>query len=208
MEVSNLPEGHKGSLFVSFSKTQSDIFFDATRKLTILSEAKVKQVASFQCEPTGELLFELASHSTSNLPLTKAPKILGTASLSLQDLLVPVSDLSVEKWLDLVPCSGNASSKPIRLRVSASITIPEPAERVLQMVHSRQSLKNYCFFPFPGKMKDAKSRTHVIDEAGNKLISLQIRYDLHSVPTSKYESVNDHLSLQIHNLCMVMVLTS
>ena len=176
VEVKNLPEGHKGSLFVSFSKTKPDILFDAKRKLTILSEFKEKQVASFQCEPTGELLLELISHSPYSLPLTRPLKTLGTTSLSLQDLLVPTSNLSVEKWLDLVPSSGNVSSKPICLRVAVSLTLPAPAQRVLQMVHSRQLLKNSCFFPLAGKTKDAKSRTHVIDETGSKLISLQIRY--------------------------------
>lgn len=176
MEVRNLPEGHKGSLFVSFSKTQPDILFDSKRKLTILSESKEKQVACFQCEPTGELLFELISYSSSNLPLTRSLKTLGTASLCLQDLLVPASNLSVEKWLDLVPISGNVSSKPIHLRVAVSLTPPAPAQRVLQMVHSRQLLKSSCFFPLAGKTKDAKSRTHVIDETDTKLISLQIRY--------------------------------
>lgn len=177
VEVRNLPEGHKGNLTVSFSKTQPDILFDATRKLTILSESKAKQVSSFHCEPTGELLFELLSQSPSTLSITKAPKTLGTASLALNDLLVPNSNLYGEKWLDLAPSSGNVSSNPIQLRVAASITIPVSAERVIHMVHSRPSLKISCFLPFPGVMKDDKSKTHVIDEAGNKLISLQmIRY--------------------------------
>ncbi|XP_062100865.1 glycine-rich domain-containing protein 1 [Humulus lupulus] len=174
VEVKNLPEGHKGSLFVTFSKTQPDILFDAKRKLTILSEAKEKQVASFQCEPNGELLFELVSRSPSNLPITKPLKTLGTTSLSLQDLSVSASNLSVEKWLDLVPSSGNVSSKPIRLRVAVSSTVPAPAQCVLEMVHSRQLLKNSCF-PISGKTKDATGRIHVIDETGTKLINLQIR---------------------------------
>ncbi|PON38888.1 Glycine-rich domain-containing protein-like [Parasponia andersonii] len=175
VEVKNLPEGRKGSLFVAFSKTQPDILFDANRRLTILSESKEKQVASFQCEPTGELLFELISLSPSNLTLTRPLKTLGTTSLSLEDLLAPDSNLSVEKWLDLVPSSGNVSSKPISLRVAVSVTLPAPAEHILQMVHPRKLLKNSCLFPLTGKTKDAKSRTHVIDETGTKLISLQTR---------------------------------
>lgn len=184
VEVRNLPEGHKGNLSVSYRKTQPDILFDATRELTILSESKVKQVASFQCEPTGELLFELVSRSPTSLPLTRALKTLGTTSFSLQDLLLPVSNLSAEIWLDLVPSSGNVSLKPIRLRVSVSCTVPVPTEQVLHVVRSRQ-LKTSCFFPLPGKYKDAKSRMHVIDETGTKLISLQVRYASIHIPHQK-----------------------
>lgn len=174
--VRNLPDGHKGSLFVSFSKKQPDVFFDAKRKLTILSESKEKQVASFRCEPNGELAFELISHSSSNIPLSRTSKTLGTGSLLLEDLIVPPSKLSLEKWLDLVPCSGNGSSKSIGLRVAVSVTVPSPVQDILYMVHSRPMSRNSCFFPLPGKTKDPKSRMHVIDESGTKLISLQIRY--------------------------------
>lgn len=182
--VRNLPDGHKGSLFVLFSKKQPDAFFYAKRKLTILSESKQKQVASFQCEPTGELFFELISHSSSNLPLTRTSKTLGYGSLLLKDLMVPPSKLSLEKWLDLVPCSGNGSSKPIGLRVAVSITVPSPAQHILHMVHSRPWSKNSCFFPLSGKIKDPKSRMHVMDESDTKLISLQIRYTHIYIPSS------------------------
>ncbi|KAK4585024.1 hypothetical protein RGQ29_022620 [Quercus rubra] len=173
--VKNLPEGHKGSLSVSFCKIQPDSLFNAKRKLSILSESGEKQVASFQCEPTGELLFELISHSTSNLPITRAPKILGSASLSLQDFLEPVSKLSVEKWLELVPSSSNVITKPICLRVSVSFTVPSPAPCVFQMICSRLISKNSCFFPLPGKVQHAKRLTHVTDETGAEVISLQMR---------------------------------
>ncbi|KAF4353413.1 hypothetical protein F8388_005015 [Cannabis sativa] len=202
VEVNNLPEGHKGSLFVTFSKTQPDILFDAKRKLTILSESKVKQVASFQCEPNGELIFELMSRSPSNLPITKSLKTLGTTSLSLQDLCVSASDLSVEKWLDLVPSSGNVSSKPIRLRVAVSFTAPAAAQRVLEMVHSRQLLKKSCF-PIPGKTKDATGRIHVIDETGTKLMNLQIRNTEKKVRENSYarkEVIGMMKSGEIHTL--------
>ncbi|XP_030974427.1 glycine-rich domain-containing protein 1 [Quercus lobata] len=173
--VKNLPEGHKGSLSVSFCKIQPDSLFNAKRKLSILSESGEKQVASFQCEPTGELQFELISHSTSNLPITRAPKILGSASLSLQDFLEPVSKLSVEKWLELVPISSNVITKPICLRVSVSFTVPSPAPCVFQMIFSRPFSKNSCFFPLPGKVQHAKRLTHVTDETGAEVISLQMR---------------------------------
>ncbi|XP_041022531.1 glycine-rich domain-containing protein 1-like isoform X2 [Juglans microcarpa x Juglans regia] len=173
--VKNLPEGHKGSLFVSFSKKQPDTIFKANRNLSILSESGEKQVASFQCEPTGELLFELKSHSTSNLPLKRAPKVLGSTSLFLQDFLAPVSELSVEKWLELVPSSSSVISKPIGLRVAVSFTVPSPAPHMLRMICSQLFPKSSCFFPLPGKVRHAKSMVHIIDETGEELLSLQMR---------------------------------
>ncbi|KAG7968170.1 hypothetical protein I3843_08G139400 [Carya illinoinensis] len=173
--VKNLPEGHKGSLFVSFCKKQADTIFKGNRNLSILSESGEKQVAFFQCEPTGELLFQLKSHSTSNLPLKRTPKVLGSTSLFLQDFLAPVSELSVEKWLELVPSSSIVISKPIGLRVAVSFTVPSPAPHVLRMVCSQRFPKSSCFFPLPGKVRHAKSMVHVIDETGAELLSLQMR---------------------------------
>ncbi|KAI4328100.1 hypothetical protein L6164_020485 [Bauhinia variegata] len=173
--VKNLPEGQKGSLFVLFSKSQPDAFFNAKRKLSILSESGVKQVASFQCEPTGELLFELVSQSSSNLSIRKSSKTLGSASYSMRDHLDPISKLSVEEWLELLPLSGNMSSKPISLRVAISFTPPAPAPYMLEMIQSRPFSKNSCFFTLPIRPQHAKSWTHFTDEAGSKVVSLQMR---------------------------------
>lgn len=125
--VKNLPDGHKGSLFVVFSKSQPDAFFNTKRKLSILSESREKQVASFQCEPTGELHFELISRSSSCLPKGSS-LTLGSASFSMQDFLDPISKLSIEKWLALVPSSDSLNLKPIMLRVAISFTAPVPHE--------------------------------------------------------------------------------
>ncbi|EOX91856.1 Uncharacterized protein TCM_000919 [Theobroma cacao] len=173
--VKNLPDEKKGNLFVLFSKTQPDVFFKAKQKLTILSKSGQKQVASFQCEPNGELLFELVSHSASNLPGTKTCKTLGTASLSLREFLVPVSKLAVEKWLDLMPSSGNGSSKPIGLRVAVSFTVPAIAPHMLHMVRSRPFSKGSCFqLPLAGRVQAGKGCTRVIDETQAEVIRLQM----------------------------------
>lgn len=172
--VKNLPEGQEG-LFVLFSKSQPDAFFDAKRRLSILSESREKQVASFQCEPTGDLLFELMSHSSSKLSLRRSPKTLGSASFSMQDYLNPVSKLYVEKWLELVPSSGTMSPKPILLRVAISFTVPVPAPYTIEMTQSRPFSKNTCFFNLPVRPQHAKSWTHVTDETGTRIISLQMR---------------------------------
>ncbi|KAF7809509.1 Glycine-rich domain-containing protein 1 [Senna tora] len=172
--VKNLPEGHKGSLFVVFSKSQPDVFFDAKRKLSIFSESGEKQVASFQCEPTGELHFELMSHSSSNLSI-RSSKTMGSASFSMQDYLDPISKLSIKKWLELVPKSGTMSLEPILLQVAISFTLPAPAPYMLEMTQSRSFSKNSCFFNFPVRHQHSKSWTHVTDETGTRIISLQLR---------------------------------
>nr|GFD19851.1 hypothetical protein [Tanacetum cinerariifolium] len=83
-------------------------------------------------------------------PLAKS---LGYCTISLEELAF---NLSVEKWLDLVPSSGIISSESIRLRVAASCTVPTPAQHVLQM-------------------RVAKSATHISDKAGNDILSFQMR---------------------------------
>ncbi|KAK6923876.1 Glycine-rich domain-containing protein-like, partial [Dillenia turbinata] len=177
--VSNLPVRHKESHFVVFSKKESDALFDVKRRLNILSVSGTKQVACFQCEPTGELLLELVFHSQSSLPLPRPYKTLGFTSISLLELLEPANKLSIEKWLDLVPSSGTVSSKPIRLRVAISCTVPAPSLRELHMVRPR-SAKASCFFPLPGRFQHAKSWIRIVDEIGAEVISLQMsNYHLH-----------------------------
>ncbi|WCJ32038.1 hypothetical protein M5689_013483 [Euphorbia peplus] len=171
--VKNLSDEHKGSLFVSFSKKQPDAFFNVKRKLSILSQSGVKQVASFQCEPTGELHFELISNSPSSLLVSRGFKTMGTASLSLEDFLNPVSKLTDEKWVDLLPSSGSITSKPISLRIAISFTVPMEAPRVLRMAHP-QSLRS-CFFPLRGKIQHTKGWTDITDENDTEIISLQMR---------------------------------
>ncbi|KAK8472207.1 hypothetical protein PHAVU_002G143100 [Phaseolus vulgaris] len=169
--VKNLPEGQEGDIFVLFSKSQPDAFFGAKRRLTILSQSREKQVASFQCEPTGELLFELTSYSS----LRKSTKTIASASFSVKDYLDPVSKLHVEKWFELVPSSGTVSSKPILLRVAISFSVPVPAPYKLQMTLSRPSSKNECLFNPSVRSEHANSWTHVTDENGNRIMRLKMR---------------------------------
>ena len=168
--VKNIPEGQKGDLCVLFSKSQPDAFFNAKRGLSILSETGKKQVASFQCEPTGELHFELLTCTSSNLAVSKSSKTLGSASLSLEDYLDPVSKLSVQKWLELVPGSGTTNSKPILLQVAISFTVPTLAPFTLEMVQSPPISSSFVM------PQHAMAWTHVMDEIGIKIISLQMRY--------------------------------
>lgn len=173
--VRGLPEDHKRKLYVSFAKSQPDTLFDVKRKLNIFSESGEKMVASFHCEPKGELLFELVSYCPSTLPLTRT-KVLGFTSLSLQDYLDPVSKLSELKWLELAPHSGHGNSKPISLLVAISFSVPTTAPHMFDMVQSRQFSKSSCLFPFPERVKHAKNCTRIINALGIGVFTLQMRY--------------------------------
>ncbi|XP_057975299.1 glycine-rich domain-containing protein 2-like [Malania oleifera] len=128
--VRNLPTGHKGSLFVSCRKKQPDLLFNSCRRLSIFSESGEKQVAAFECEPDGELLVELiSSHSPPNPPMA----LMGSTVISLHDIVTPViSKHLVEKWFDLMPCSGIQSSKPVGLHIALSLSAPVVAPNVVK----------------------------------------------------------------------------
>ncbi|KVH92374.1 Protein of unknown function DUF1399, partial [Cynara cardunculus var. scolymus] len=168
VEIKNLPEIHKGKVGVLFSKAQPDGIFNVKRKLSIQSELGQKQVAVFQCQPMGYLFFELVSQS-------KKTKTLGSCFISMEELSGPVSKLSVEKWLDVVPSSGTVGSEPIQLRVAASCTLPTPAPHVVQMLRSSPLSKTHCFFPLCGMVRFTRSWTRIIDAAGYEIIRLQMR---------------------------------
>lgn len=174
--IRNLPEGQKECFFVSFSKTQPDRIFNAKKKLTIFSESGEKQVAYFQCEPSGHLLLELISQSSHGLPISKSVEVLGSTAFSLEDLVCPASKLTMEKWLEVVPSTKIKVLEPICIRVAVSVTTPTAAPYVFHMVRSRAFSKTSCFFPLPGSIQYAKNWTRVIDDAGDELISLQMRY--------------------------------
>ncbi|XWS21367.1 hypothetical protein CRYUN_Cryun30bG0049500 [Craigia yunnanensis] len=113
------------------------------------------------------------TYTPSALPITRPAKKLGTTSISLKDLVNPVSQLSTEKWFDLVSNSVLADSKPISLRISFSFTPPIPAPYMLQMVQTRPFSKS-CFPSVPGMFPHFKS-SYFREEAGNDVISIQIR---------------------------------
>lgn len=181
--IKNLPDAYKGKVFVVFTKTQPDSLFNAERRLTVLSEScGEKQVALFQCEPTGELSFQLMSSKS---------KSLGFTSLSLSEFLFPVTKLSVEKWLELTPTKRGKEDdpNPISLRVAVSFTPPIRSPTVLHLVQARPSLKDSCFFPLIGKVRLAKSFTRVVDETETEVISLQMRNSNDAAPKADRRQV-------------------
>ncbi|KAK9678359.1 hypothetical protein RND81_11G206500 [Saponaria officinalis] len=171
VDIKNLPENHKDNLVVSFSKKQPDMLFNIKRSLTIFSESGEKQMAYFHCEPTGEFLFELKSESSSNKLIPKSSKVLGTCSLSLQELVSSRSQLSADKWLSVDPVPSLEISEPILLHVSVSFTPPTPAPRVFHLEQSQDSLR----FLKIGKGNNPKNQTYVTDDVGNVVFSLQMR---------------------------------
>ncbi|CAB4267367.1 unnamed protein product [Prunus armeniaca] len=169
--VKDLPVGHKGSLFVSFSKKQPDLFFNTRRRINISSESE-EMVSGFQCEPTGHMLFELMSYSPSILSISKTPILLKT--ITLEDLLGPVSKLQVEKWFGLMANSAVVGSKPIILRIAFSLTTLILSSYVLHMVCTCPLSKS-CFLSLSGRFQNAKSWTCTVGEADNELMSIQMR---------------------------------
>ncbi|GLT60559.1 hypothetical protein SLA2020_333210 [Shorea laevis] len=173
--VRDLPHGHKGSLFATLHK-KGDTFFNIKRRLSIFSETRRKWVTLFQCEPAGELVFELMSHGPSALAIAKHAKTLGTTIISLTDLVNPVSQLSVEKWFSLESGSGFSGSKPISMRIALSFTPPRPAPYQLHMVQ-RGSFSNSCFFPLPRKLLHLRS-SRIVDETDSEVITMEMRDSL------------------------------
>ncbi|KAL9241671.1 hypothetical protein vseg_015754 [Gypsophila vaccaria] len=169
VEIKNIPDEHRGNLGVLFSKKQADRIFDTKRSLAISSESGEKNVASFQCEPTGELFFELMSSSPAPNETTpqKSMKLLGSCSFSLEELTNHGSELSADKWLSVQPVSGChlSSDQPILLRARLSFTPPASAPQVFHLARSQCS----------SKADNAKTNTLVLDQVGKEVLSLQIR---------------------------------
>ncbi|XP_004299821.1 PREDICTED: uncharacterized protein LOC101299090 isoform X1 [Fragaria vesca subsp. vesca] len=169
--VRNFPTEHKGSLFVSISKKQPDLFFSTRRRIDFSSDST--EIAVFQCQPTGELLFELMSCSSSVLPTSKSPILLGTSAITLDDLFKSLSKLQAEKWLEFMPNTSVLGSNRISLRIAFSWTTPIPSPYRLHMVltHSSKS----CFFSLSGRFQNAKHWACVMHEAESELMSIQMR---------------------------------
>lgn len=175
VDVRDLPSGHKSKLVVSFKKKEQDVFFNVQRQLRISSVSEEKQVAVFQCEVTGELVFELISCNRFNFPKAQPGKVLGTTSVNLESLLNVASKLPMEKWFDLTPRNGVKYLKPISMRIALSATPPIPAPYELSMVCTHPLLKSSFSYWLPGKFQKMKNWTTIVDEPGNEIIRMQMR---------------------------------
>ncbi|PSS17328.1 Glycine-rich domain-containing protein [Actinidia chinensis var. chinensis] len=164
--VRNLPDDHElSSLFVSLTKKQPDLFFKTSKKLNISPKSAEKHFTSFQCEPNGELLFELKS----------SRKTLGTTLVSLQDFFNPLSKLVMEDWFELVPTNCEISQfGPVGLLIALSFTSPIQAPYVIHMVQPCSSPKSPLFHNHE-RAYCAKNWTCVVDDVGNEVVSFQMR---------------------------------
>ncbi|CAL9205448.1 unnamed protein product [Musa hybrid cultivar] len=173
VEIKNLPDCQKGDLFVSFSKKKPDVLFYGGT-LSIQSESGKKHVASFKCEPTGEMILALTSKLNSKICLSRRASIIGTTSISLQDLMNPDSELSIEKWIELKSHSRTMDTEPVFLWVAMSFTVPVPAPFEFRMFKTHPISTNTCFLPLSGK-EMFRSWTCFLDHSGDEVIRLCIR---------------------------------
>ncbi|KAG0478120.1 hypothetical protein HPP92_012839 [Vanilla planifolia] len=154
------------------------MFFTGCCNLDIFSETGTKNVASFECEPSGDLVLSVMTKS-------KPTKTIGRVSISLEELMNPNAKLSIEKWFELKPCNEYANTKPIYLHVAASFTIPVPAPYALGMINPHPFSMDTCLFKLSAPTQSTKSWTHFVDYYGNDIISLQMR-NLHQTEGSKH----------------------
>lgn len=160
VEVKGIPEGHGDDVFVLFSKQYKNLHHTTKKKLSISSELGKKQVASFQCESTAELIFELMSNPSSTQTGISSRVTLGSTSISMTKFVNLEQALFIDSWFELSPSTETTNRKPISLRVSISFTPPFGARYVLNMVPS-QGLNG--------------SHTSILDEACNQVIGFYMR---------------------------------
>ncbi|KAG9440060.1 hypothetical protein H6P81_020225 [Aristolochia fimbriata] len=175
VKVKTVSDCQKGHFFLLVRKSQPDMFFGSKKSLKILSSTREKHVATFQCEPRGELKFVLISHSLSHLPLSKPSRIMGTMSISVQDLMRFSSTLTVEKWFELEPPSGASEPKALKLHLAVSWTTPTVAPNMFRMVQFRSNVATSCLFSLPGTTQQLRHWSQVVDSTGEEIMSLQMR---------------------------------
>ncbi|KAJ6709624.1 hypothetical protein OIU74_010676 [Salix koriyanagi] len=164
VEVRDLPAEHDGGLSVILGKKRPDLYFNG-RRMSILYKAGKRDEAVFRCEPTGELIFKFLSYPSSVSHIASPARMLGTASISLYDLMKTASPLSIEKWFALTTNSGIVGSKPVNLWIALSFTPPVQAPSLLHMVQTRPCTS--CFFPLSRRFQQDETWTRVVDEDGN-----------------------------------------
>ncbi|XP_048131223.1 glycine-rich domain-containing protein 2-like isoform X2 [Rhodamnia argentea] len=164
--IKGLPVRHRGNLFVTLRKAEPDVHFNTKTRLSIQSESGNKQVASFQCERDGELIFELMRHTN----FTKSETPLGRTSVSLTKLSEPGSPLWMDNWFELPTDSETLDSRPVSIRIILSFTPPIPMEYMFQMVPANPSMESARFLPLL-----RRTNPDILQEKGNKIINIQMR---------------------------------
>lgn len=123
--VKDLPSGHKGILFVICSKGQPDFLFNTRRKLSVMSETarQGRRMLLFSNVNQLESLFLNSFHSHFQLFRSEARKIIRTITISLLDLVNPISAVSTEKWFWICGFETYQSMHCTWFRFSCSSTI-------------------------------------------------------------------------------------
>ncbi|KAK9670141.1 hypothetical protein RND81_13G180500 [Saponaria officinalis] len=165
LDIKNLPEEKKENLVVGISKkNEVDKVFNTKRWLGISSASTDKMFAMFQCEPTGEFLFELMSYSPTSdeLKPNNSMKMLGSCSLPFGELVASPSQLSINKWISVDLGSDIENSEPVLLHVLMSFSPPTLAPRLFQLVQCSTT-------------KTDQIHAHVVDSFGKIVFTLQKR---------------------------------
>ncbi|KAJ0987506.1 hypothetical protein J5N97_005862 [Dioscorea zingiberensis] len=186
--ISNLPTRRKGNLFVAFRKQQYDFFFSGHSTLNIFSETGEKHVAAFQCEAKGDLVLTLVSNSSRKS--ARAEEVIGTTSISIDELVSSKSKLFLQEWVELSKCqshSGDKDTKPVSILVAASVSVPAPSPFIFYVVKGSTLSKNACFLSHPGTIQN-DYWTHFVHANGDEVISLKI------IRNSSEEMSEDYLT--------------
>ncbi|XP_074301792.1 glycine-rich domain-containing protein 1-like [Silene latifolia] len=164
VDIKNLPNERKENLLVAVSKNQPDTLFKTKRWLGISSASKDKLFAYFECELAGEFLLELMSYSPTSdeMKQKRSLKLLGSCSVSLEDMLASRSQLWTNKWISLDLISSVGNSEPVLLHVSISFSPPMRAPQVFHLARCQHVKPNLV-------------ETRVMDCSGKKVFNLQKR---------------------------------
>jgi hypothetical protein len=158
------------TLYVSFTKKQPDMYFSGDGTISKLSLIGKKNVKCFECEPMGDLILTLIAKSDPS-----SQRVLGTTSISLEELTSPNSKLLIEKWLQLNQNILITKYIPISLRVAISSTLPLPAPFIMNMVRLDESFLPSLSLPTLGENNKANYWTSFVDAFGKPIMWFQIR---------------------------------
>ncbi|XP_078436875.1 glycine-rich domain-containing protein 1-like isoform X2 [Wolffia australiana] len=176
LEIRNLKDSRKASLSVLVRKKQPDPFFNKRFGLPIFSESGEKRVASFRCEPSGDLLLTVVANlSSTKLSLTRRRKLIGKALLPLSELVDSSPDRCIDLWLNLK--TKTASFQAVSLRVAASSTCKAPGPHSLVMAAAPPAFAlGRCFTlqSSPSPRQNPRS-TSVLDESGKEILCIRTR---------------------------------
>ncbi|KAH9300474.1 hypothetical protein KI387_012057 [Taxus chinensis] len=177
VNVKNIPENQEDALFVRYYK-QSNCNDNShgvdAKEVQISSKSKWKQVATFRCEASGVLSFELRSQSSSTSEKNDCSKVLGYVSISLHTLLDSPT-FSLEDWFPLSTERQSNDSKPISVHLALSVTPPIIAPYLLQAARSHPIDRKNQILQHIWRTKQAKKVTRFLDHAKNEIFTVQTR---------------------------------